>query len=358
MVCPFVYHDYTFGTIYAILWLVAAFHVRAVFMRPRPNSAVRCINRQYCENEYCIKYFFLALALQCLSRSIGFYSSPSFLPCKRDLVGSGPAWLDIINNIPACFEISTFSALIRAFAVSYHLVLKTGRNHRLALKVVTMSLLAINLLTYALVTAALIAFADASGEQQGLNDFYQIAVCGVCVGSAFLGLTFVVYGWLIMKINSNIFSHMHQCNTLSEKDDSLSNLMPMAVKKQTKPLARMTVLAMVCAICFILRAILLMLDEARHFDVQAHVWTSAIYFSLCEVVPSILMIHLFRRRLQEGEDFQGMEEGKWDEGYAGHSSDEENFEDDFAHDDFVTPRPPADSDAADLEADSPLNPIA
>jgi len=62
----------------------------------------------------------------------------------------------------------------------------------------------------------------------------------------------------------------------------------------------MTLIALVCAVCFLLRSCLLLASVSlRNFDVQAHVPTSALYFVMCEIVPSILMIYLFRKRRAE-----------------------------------------------------------
>jgi len=213
-------------------------------------------------------------------------------------VGSGPQWLDILVNTPALFEISTFSTLIRAFAESYHLVLNTGSAHRCVLRVVTAFLIIVNIAAYSLLILAYVYFAE-TGDHSSSSKIYKIAVGSVFGASAVLGVCFLCYGSFIIKIHNRLIRSIHG-SSLYESSGTTEE-----ITERTSPLARMTSIAIVCAICFISRSLLLLASILFAFDVQGRVSTSAVYFVLCEIVPAILMIYLFRKGRLEQTQFNG-----------------------------------------------------
>lgn len=283
MFCAFTVHDYVLGCVYLCMWAVALVDTYKLFILERkkfPRSPARL---QWKENEWCLRYFFISLNLQCLFRSVGFFLSPTFLPCKRCLIGAGPPWLDVIVNIPAAFEISTFSALTRAFAASYHLILKEGPRSRRSLRIVTLFLLAVNVTAYILLGIAFTGFGDKDANEVGTK-FYHLAVMGVSIASGFLGIVFMVYGALIMTVRQNMVRINEQY-----RDRPLTQ----------NPLSRMTLIALVCATCFFARSIVLLTSILMGYDVQSKVYSSALYFTFCEVLPSGLMLYLFEKRLNK-----------------------------------------------------------
>mmetsp|Transcript_27692 Transcript_27692/g.67368 ORF Transcript_27692/g.67368 Transcript_27692/m.67368 type:complete len:257 (+) Transcript_27692:677-1447(+) len=151
------------------------------------------------------------------------------------------------------------------------------------MRTVTVTLVIINISSYALLTTAFVFFGEGD-PNKGIIQFYQVAVGAVCVTCGVLGLMFVVYGMLILHLHCQLFYSSRYSSLSGDKQ---------ALVEARRPLFRMTLMAIICAVCFLARAMLLLASMSNHFDVQARVETSACYFVGCEILPAILMMHLF-----------------------------------------------------------------
>eukprot|EP00468_Gymnochlora_sp_CCMP2014_P011634 CAMPEP_0167754698 /NCGR_PEP_ID=MMETSP0110_2-20121227/8416_1 /TAXON_ID=629695 /ORGANISM="Gymnochlora sp., Strain CCMP2014" /LENGTH=236 /DNA_ID=CAMNT_0007640609 /DNA_START=496 /DNA_END=1205 /DNA_ORIENTATION=+ len=114
--------------------------------------------------------------------------------------------------------------------------------------------------------------------------FFSLAVLSMGAASLVLGVVFLAYGALITQIHYRIF--------FTDDYSSLEN-QGRILSPRKNPLFRMMLLAVFCAICFVGRSIVLILSTSIGFNVQDTVWFSAMYFSLCEILPSAVMLQLF-----------------------------------------------------------------
>lgn len=250
-------------------------------------------SRAFLENDWCIRLFFIALCFQCACRTAGFMLSPFYLGCKRSLVGDGPVWLDVLVNSPAALDITTFSMLVRAFATSYHAIMKEGEGaHRRLHKCVMALVVFVNVGSYVLLGASFVSFSLGKSNAPG-SQFFMVAVFTICIASLIMGVIFMAYGTVIVATYRRLLTIAP-----SFDDDAMLDVAGGGAPEAAgSPLLRMTLIAAVCSVCFIFRSVLLIADFAFSFDVQSRVPSSSTYFIACEVIPSCLMLYFFRTQI-------------------------------------------------------------
>ncbi|GAB5371426.1 hypothetical protein AAMO2058_001578900 [Amorphochlora amoebiformis] len=298
--CAFTYHDYILGTIYVVFWLMSTHNIRGMCRPVREKYVVGSLT-PIAESHWCLRIFFVALSFQCMSRASGFFLSPIYLPCSRDLLGMGPSWLDILFNLPAMFEVSTFSALILVFASSYHLILNRGDRGKKYFQALGCTIVTVNLVCYILLATAFFTL-DEKSDRQPHTKGYMVAMIGIMISSGSVGLIFVAYGLAILRIYYSVFLSNSYTPGVFRRRTSYDTIPDNPDSEAGGPLIRMTALALVCAICFLGRCILLILRTTTGFNVQYCVYSSAAYFVLGEVIPISVLFVIFHVRMHSSAE--------------------------------------------------------
>lgn len=246
------------------------------------------ITRQHGASRKAQKLFLFFSWLQSAGRTAFFFIRPMTLyPCGDSTITKTTIWLDLLGTIPAALFISAFSVNVYTFARIFHTVLARQQAHFLCLKAI-LTLLNVVLYTITIASATIDGLTVLMVWLVSFNAF-SIACC-------FMTYAAGVHREVDQRLaqNARRATRGQYRRRASVSQASYYALLRTVIfdRNSTNPMIKMVFVSTLCLVCFIVRAVILIITTLNN-NGQFTWYVSLLYYFVSEIIPISLMLMIF-----------------------------------------------------------------